>query len=194
VLNKDSHEQYKGQSVYHLSATAFTPHILSRFFRSHAVLDSYIDPQSFNPILFRQKLVSPGKERPEKEVVYDQKSGVMVIGDVKRQILPNTQDPLSLMFNIRHMDFNNIGTLEMNINTNQKNYLLQGKVKKRIISVGKKSYTVIIIDAEIKRRDKNPYHKSNVTIVLLRDKGNIPLSIRVFASGAIINAELIKIE
>ncbi len=194
VLNENKLEEYKGRSVYHLSAAASTSHILNRFFRSHAVLDSYIDTENFSPLLFRQKLISPGKESPDKEVVYDQKNGIMVIGNVRRQILPNTQDPLSLMFNIRRMNFDNVKTLEMNINTNQKNYVLEGKVRQEQISAGNKPYTIVIIDAEIKRRDKNPYHKSNVKMVLLKDKENIPLLIKVFASGAIINAELMEIK
>lgn len=44
----------------------------------------------------------------------------MAIAGVKRQMLPNTQGPLSVISNIRRIDFDKDKELEMNININQK--------------------------------------------------------------------------
>jgi hypothetical protein len=194
TFNFEKIEDYKGIKVYHLSATASPLKFYSALFSGYALLDSYVDIRSLNPILFRQKIEAPGKENPNKEVFYDQEKGTMSLGGVARQILPNTQDPLSAIFNLKRMDLSNIKKIEMNINTNQKNYILNGTVKQRVISIKNKEYKFALIEAGIRRRDKDPYHKSNVTIVLLEGRENIPVFIKVFASGALLTAKLIDVK
>jgi len=194
ILGAEDVEEYKGQKVYHLNGTANNSRLFSHFFKAYATLDSYIEMQQLNPILFKQKLVVTGKPDLYREVFYDQTNHIMSIEGVRRQILPNTQDPLSLIFNIKHMDFNKIKELEMNINTNQKNYILKGIVQSRDISIHKKTYKIAFLETTIKRRDKSPYHQSRISIVLLKDKENIPILIKIFASGMLINARLIDIQ
>lgn len=187
-------EKYEGQEVYHLNASASPLKLYANLFKGYTVLDSHIDKGTFNPILFKQKTVIPDRGVMDKEVFYDQQNGVMTLAGVKRSILPNTQDPLSLIFNLRHMNFDNTKELEMNINTNQKNYIFQGTVNQKDILINKKAHKIVVIEAEIKRRDKNPYHRSTITIVLLKnEKDNIPVLIKAFASGFLINAKLIDI-
>jgi len=84
------------------------------------------------------------------------------------------------------MDFQKIDSFEMNINTNQKNYLLTAKVKKE--------GDFIILKAEIKRRGSSPYHKTQLKMVLLKGRENIPLLMNVFASGVFINMRLSEAE
>lgn len=191
VFAAEKTEDYKGAKVYHLSASARSLKHYSGLFNGYAIIDSYVDARSFNPLLFKQKLKAPGKENPEKEIFYDQVKGIMTLGGIERQILPNTQDPLSAVFNLKHMDLSKIKNIEMNINTNQKNYILSGTVKERTITVKKQLCKIAVIETVIRRRDKDPYHKSNVTFVLLEGKENIPVLIRVFSSGALVTAKLI---
>lgn len=187
-------EEYRGQQVYHLTASAQSLNIFAKFFNSYAILNSYVDAQQFNPVLFRQKLVVKDRKDIEKEVIYDQKQGIMSIDGVRRQIFANTQDPLSAMFNVRRMDFDKIKEFEMNINTNQKNYLLKGVAHIKDISIKKKIYKTVLLEAKIIRRDRNPYHKSTITMLLLKEKNNIPILIKAFAGGILINARLIDIQ
>lgn len=186
--------EYKGLNVYHLNATGKTLRLYSKIFKGYAIFDSYVDTKNLNPILFKQRIEAPGNENPYKEVIYDQKNGTVTIEGVMRQIFPNTQDPLSAIFNLKHMDFNNVKEIQMNINTNQKNYVLDATVGPKDILIGKKIYRIAFLKAEIRRRDKNPYHKSSITMVLLREKENIPILIKVFASGFLINAKLVDIK
>ncbi|MDD4899092.1 MAG: DUF3108 domain-containing protein [Candidatus Omnitrophica bacterium] len=186
-------EIFENKKVYHLSADAGTGKFVSRFFKARVVLDSYVDPQSNNPLFFSQKVFVPGKPDINKEIRYDQKQKIMLISGSSREILADTQDPLSAMFNIRTMDFSKIKEFEMNINTNQKNYLLSARVCPKEITVAGKKYQLFIIDGEIKRRNKNPYHKTKLKITLLKQKENIPLSVKVFSSGMLINAKLVEV-
>jgi hypothetical protein len=92
------------------------------------------------------------------------------------------------------MDFDRLKEIEMNINTNKKNYFLKGKVTPQDITIDKKLYKTFTLVATIKRSDKNPYHSSAITMVFLKDKENIPVLIKVVASGFLINARLIALE
>ncbi len=175
TLCAEKTEEYKGKIVYHSRAHAETSGLVYKFFPAKAMLDSYVDTQDNNPLLFKQKLIVSGKTDVEKEIFYDQKANIMSIGGVKRSILPDTQDPLSAMLRLSKMDFNKIRDFEMNINTNQKNYSLKGTVVPKEISSAGRRYKVYLLKAEIKRRDKNnPYHRSKITMVVLRADKNIP--------------------
>lgn len=194
VLSNKGIEEYQGRQVYHLSATAQSLQILSGIFKGYAQLDSYIDMNQFSPILFKQKIIVTGREEINREIIYDQKKGIMTMAGVSRQILSGTQDPLSAIFNIRRIDFEKTKDIEMNINTNQKNYILKGMTEQKDLSINKEIYKIVKAKAEIKRRDGNPYHKSNIEMVLLSEKENTPILIKVFASGFLITAKLIDIK
>lgn len=193
VFAAEKIDKYNGQSVYHLNATAKSLKIFSKIFSGYAILDSYVHRIRLSPVLFKQKLIILGKQDSEREVAYDQDNGTMSIAGIKRQIFVNTQDPLSAIFNIRRMDLDKIKKFEMNINSNQKNYILVGQSTSREIILQKRTYKIIVAKADIARRDNNFYHKSNITMVLVREKENIPILIKVFASGVLINARLIDI-
>lgn len=193
VFLPQKEEEYRGQKVYHLSAKAKSLDIYSRFFTAQASVDSYIDTTSFNPMVFRQRLSVKGKNDLFKEVTYDQKSKVMTIAGTERQIFPDTQDPLSAIYNVRSKDFKQNEEFSININTNQKNYILKGTSDERDVSINKKAYKLYFIKAAIARRDKNPYHKSHVSMILLQqDKKNIPILMKVFAGGILLNIKLVE--
>ncbi len=176
-------EEYQGKKVYHLSAKAENLKIISGIFHASASFESYVDLKDNNPLIFRQKISVKGKPDVVKEAFYDQKNGIMTIGDVKRDIPPNTQDALSAIFNLKRMDFNNTKDFEIILNTNQKNYRLKGDSQ---IKNG-----LVFLKGDIRRKDKNnPYHRSQINMVLLEEKENLPVSIKVFASGILITAKL----
>lgn len=194
VFKQEAVEEYKGSKVYHLEATAQSLKFVSKFFKARATVDSYVDIRTLSPLLFKQELRSPGKERASKEVLYDQQNNTMTLDGVGRVILPNTQDPLSLIFNIRRMDFEKVKEFEMNINTNQKNYIVKGTSEIKSIVINKKTYKLVLLKGDIRKRDKNPYHQTKISIVLLKEKENLPILIKVFAGGMLITVRLIDIK
>ncbi|MDD2752090.1 MAG: DUF3108 domain-containing protein [Candidatus Omnitrophica bacterium] len=193
LFENKKEEMFEGRKVYHLVARAETAKFIARIFSADALLNSYVDIQNNNPVYFAQRVRISGKPEINKEIRYDQKQLIMTISGTSREILPDTQDPLSVMFNIKKMDFDKIRNFEMNINTNQKNYLLSAKVSPKEISVGQKKYQIFILEGEIKRRNKNPYHKTKIRITLLKGGENIPLSVKVFSSGMLVNAKLVEV-
>ncbi|MDD5245835.1 MAG: DUF3108 domain-containing protein [Candidatus Omnitrophica bacterium] len=195
VFKDKAGEDFKGGKVTHLSAEAKTSSIVSRFFSARAGLDSYINPANGNPLLFTQEIKTGKSDALKKEIYYDQNKHIMTIGGEERTILPDTHDPLSLMHKLRRMDFEKNRNFEMNINTNQKNYVLTARVTPREVSFDKKRYQLFLLKGDIKRRDKNPYHKSYITIYFLKHEDvNLPILVKVFASGVLINVKLIKVQ
>jgi len=190
----ETEDAYSGKKILRLQAEAESIRLISPLFKAKAVIESLIDPKSGNPYIFKQKIEISGKPNAIKEVEYDQKNNVMKIAGSSRSTLADTQDPLSAIYNLRRMDFDNVKNFEMNINTNQKNYILTGSAAPGEVKLGNKVYRLAILMAEIKRRDKNPYHKSIVSMVLLKDAKNLPLLIKVFSSGALINVKLTDIK
>ena len=194
VFGLSNEDELQGNNAYHLSAKAKTLGIYSRFFVAQAYLDSYLDKATLNPMVFRQRLSIKGKEDIVKEVFYDQQKHIMSIDGIQRQILPDTQDPLSAIYHIKNMDFTQNKEFSLNINTNQKNYILRGTSELKSVSIKGKICRLVLIKASITRRDKNPYHKSHISMILLQEKENIPILMKVFASGILINIRLTEIK
>lgn len=194
ILGAEKTEAYKGEKVYHLKATGQTSKYFSKVFTGHFMVDSYLDREDFNPVFFKQKIEATDKPNREREISYDHKNNIMFINGNERSIFPNTQDPLSALFNIQHMDFDRAREFEININSSQKNYILKGASTPKDLLIGKRIYKIARLKTEVARRSNNPYHNSNVSMTLLRGKVNIPIKVTLFASGVLINARLVDIK
>ena len=192
-LEPEKIEELSGQKVYHLRAKAASASLWAKIIKVSADLDSYVDIKKLNPLLFRQKVVSPGKEKSLKEISYDQENGFMTVEGIKRQILPDTQDPLSIMFRLKRMDFTRTGEFTINLNPHKKNYLFTAIAKPADISIGSNVYKIFSLEAKVGRQDRNPYHQSQVSIFLLRQNENVPILIKVFASGILLVVKLVEI-
>jgi len=185
---------YQNKEAYYLSAYARIPGWLSPVFSSEASISSYMDARTLEPLLFKEKVIMKNKPDKEKEIIYDQKSRVMTIEGERRNIFAGTHDPLSALASIRGMDFGQVKDFRLNINTNQKNYILQAKVRPSFLVVSGKKYQIAFLEASISRGEGNPYHKSKINMVVLRDKENLPLIIKVFAGGVFLTAKLTEIK
>ncbi len=188
-------ELYHGIRVCHLSAIAYPLDFYARFFNARVQVDSYVDADKLHTLKFKQTSILPNKARQEKEVLYDQGNNFMELKGIKRQILPDTQDPLSAIFYIQHQDFKLGKVMDININTNQKNYQFYAKV------IGREEYTleakkigVWVLTGIIRRRDKNPYHKTTMKLWLLDNPSKSPLLIKTMSSIGQVTARLIDIK
>lgn len=182
---------YKGSKVRHLNAEAKNLDIYHFLRKVSASIDSYLDPQDDNPVFFGQRLSVSGAKDNYKEAFYDQKNGIITVSGQQRRMPAGTKDPLSVIFNLRRMDFAKNKDFEFNINTNQKNYILKGTSSIESVNIKGREYEVIFLKARIYRSGKNPYHQSAVTMALVKEGGeNIPVLFKVFAGGILINARL----
>ena len=190
VLRDEGLTKLEGSNFYHLSAQAGVESLILKIYPFSANIDSYLNPETFLPIVFRQNIQTKDKEL-KKEVRYNQINNVMEIGGEKRTIFPETYEPLSALRKLRRMDLDKTSNFDLNINTNQKNYAFTGDITKENIQTKSGSAGIYRLKGKIFRRDKNPYHQSRIEIVLLDDVVKTPIFIKVFASGVLITVRLI---
>lgn len=191
VLEDNGLVRFEGKDLYLLSAQANAGGFVSRLYPFSASLESYLEVKTFLPVIFRQKLRNKDKEIA-KEARYDQVNNIMEIAGQKRNILPQTREPLSALYKLRRMDLDKTANFDLNINTNQKNYSLSGDITKEDMQLKDSTIKVYRLKGKIFRRDKNPYHQSQVEFVLLGNEQRTPVFMKVFASGALITARLIE--
>lgn len=181
--------RFEGKDLYLLSARAGSDGLVSKLYPFSAHIDSYLELKTFLPAIFIQQLKTKDKEII-KEARYDQANNIMEIAGQKRNILPETYEPLSALCRLRSLDLEKISNFDLNVNNNQKNYAFSGDITKEEIRLKDGTAKFYRLKGKIFRRDKNPYHQSQVEFVLLGNKQRIPVFIRVFASGALITARL----
>lgn len=190
VISDKGEERFQGRYLRRLHASARCAGFIARLCRMTADADSYVEPASWNPVVFSQKFAFAGKEQV-KDIRYDQKSGTMVINGERRVIPPGTKDPLSAVFSLRAMDFSALRQVEFFINTNQKTYLLKGEAHLRRQRILGQPHALVFVKAGIRRKDGNPYHRSSISMVLDAHNNNTPVFITAAAGGIVVCARLI---
>ena len=135
LFQQPKEEKLDSVKVYHLSVNAKSLKIVSPFLNGSAEFDSYVDKESGNPVLFRQKISLKGRGELVREAAYDQANRIMTIGGVRREILPDTQDNLSVIFKVRRSVPDKLKDFDFSINTNQKNYMLKGGSSEGVLAL-----------------------------------------------------------
>lgn len=193
-LYKPTLVNFEGKKAYYLSLFAENTKLTKLSLNGSVTIESFVDTELLKPVMFKQFLAIKNQKEITKEARYDHIEGTMTLNNVKRSISADTLDPLSAILNIRRLDFNTVKNVELEINTNQKNYLLQGTASQEKNSIRNQSFTLVTLRSEIKRKDGNPYHKSKITTVFLKEKGNIPILINIFSGGVLLKAKLVRIK
>ncbi|MFA5361626.1 MAG: DUF3108 domain-containing protein [Candidatus Omnitrophota bacterium] len=195
VMTNNGLVTLKDKEVYQCSGQAQTFGLAALLFNAQAKVSSYIDKNTLLPLLFKETLSRPDSPVETKEIVYDHENLIMEVKGIKRQILPGTQDPFSVMYYLSRQSFEPGKEFDMNINTNQKNYRFFLKVSKREEQiVNGRKIGIWIVKGDIKRRDKSPRHTTNLTMWLLDNGEKTPIFIKVVASGLPVTARLIEVQ
>ena len=195
IIENTGLERFKGKSAYHLVVRGQSANWIAPFFKAEAVCDSYTDKNKLHALQFKMHVVLSGHPTEDKIVSYDQKNLIMDTGEEQRQILPNTHDPLSLMFYLRNQEFSLGKEFDLNINTNQKNYQFKTKViDKKTYQIGDKKIDVWIVKADVNRRGKSKRNKSSVTMWLLDNDSKTPILFKVMTPICPIVIRLIEVK
>jgi hypothetical protein len=179
---------FRNEELIHISAEAKTFDYVRSVFHARAAVDSYIDPKSLNAVYFLQRLEMINKPDENKEIRYDQKKNIMVSTDKKgteRLVIDNnTFEPISAFFFIQNLELVPGTGFNLSLNTNQKNYFLNGKcVSKDLVRIGEKNYDILLIEAQVRRKDKSPRHGFTFKLWFLDDgKRKTPLLVRAMTN------------
>ncbi|MFZ5801012.1 MAG: DUF3108 domain-containing protein, partial [Candidatus Omnitrophota bacterium] len=128
------------------------------------------------------------KPADDREIFYDQRRKLMRYkgprGREDRVIDENTHDPLSAIYYIRLKPLKAGEEIRLNINTNQKNYILEGRViSQKSVKVGAGLYELSLVEAAVKRKDKGPRHQFGLKIWFLEREGKrTPVLIRAMTN------------
>jgi len=156
------------------------------FFKGRVELVSLLDAKEMNALKFSEFLHVPGSITEGREVFYDQKNNIIKVKEEERTMLPNTQDPLSMMYFLRHQNFVEGQEVDLNINTNQKDYRFLTKVdEKKVFLINHEEIAAVALGIDIKRRNKSRRNSTKMTVWLTDDK-KIPFLIKVFTNGLLI--------
>lgn len=104
ILQTLSLEKINGRNVIHVRSTSQTNNLFSKIYYFRDSRDSYIDPNTFRPILYRKEIVDR-KFRANVEIDFDPDDGVAVMKEkgraVRIKVPPDVQDELSMLFLVR---------------------------------------------------------------------------------------------
>ena len=166
VVENKGIEDFGKEEAYHLKATAW-PNSLINFLgnKIEAEAHSFIDADKFYTLRFIAKVRISGETKEEKTIVYDQRKHTMEKDGEEREILPSTHDPLSLLFYLMQQGLSLGKTIDLNINTNQKNYRFYGKiVKEKAVNIGNEVFMTYLLKGKVQRRNNSLRHSSEFTV------------------------------
>jgi hypothetical protein len=190
IIENKGIEQIDEKRVYRLRAFAKPNRLFNFFLKIKIEANSFVDVNTFLPIKFTQDLQIEGKSPERKVIIYHQDAQFMEIEGERRVIYPPTYDPLSLFFlflNKKNLKKGEV--IDLNINSNQKNYRFIAKIEKSKEFYNKRMFW---IKGEVKRRDGSPRHSSTFQMVMLSEP-YLPISIRVFSGLGFFSIYLVSV-
>lgn len=186
-IKVDSSTSYNGRDVYKLLAEAETSGFAAIFYKAKARIESYMDKNKFYSLRYKEELILPDDKGPKiKEIIYDQENHIMTRANMKRKILPDTQDPLSAIFYLRIQDFNIEESIVMNTITKEENYEFK-------TDVTKKQDNLWMLKSKVQRQDRSSYHGVKFYLWLSSDLRRLPLLVKLWTQAGPITMRLIDI-
>lgn len=188
-------ERLKGKSVYHLKAIAKPTNFLNSLYKTiEAESQSFVDKNRLCTLKYIEKIYIAGEPKEEKTILYNQEKNIMEKDGEKRVILPNTHDPLSLLFYLIHQDLKVGEAIDLNINTNQKNYRFFGEItEKNIVKIKDKTFDVYAFKGKVQRRSETLRNSSEFSIWFIDSPCKAPFLIKVFTNTGPIVIRLTKV-
>lgn len=122
-----------GRKVYHILATAETTPIISKLYKVKDKISTYLDVEGLYPVRF-EKQQREGGYRSDEYTDFDQvKARAFYFSRLNRSkkeydIPRKVQDPLSCMYYFRLQDVSVGKSIFADVNTDEKNYLLEAKI------------------------------------------------------------------
>lgn len=196
VIENKGREDFGKEEAYHLQAIAW-PNSLINFLgnKIEAEAHSFIDVDKFYTLKFIEKVRISGKTKEEKSIVYNQTKHIMEKDGEEREILPDTHDPLSLLFYLMQQDLALGKTIDLNTNTNQKNYRFYGKiVKEKAVNIGNEVFMTYLLKGKVQRRNNSLRHSSEFMVWFIDKPLKVPFLIRVFTNIGPVTVRLAKID
>ncbi|MBP7087904.1 MAG: DUF3108 domain-containing protein [Candidatus Omnitrophica bacterium] len=196
VVENNGIEDFGKEEAYHVKAIAWSNSLINFLGNKiEAEVHSFIDTDKFYTLKFMEKVSVGGETKEEKSIIYDQIKHIMKKDGEEREILAETHDPLSLLFYLMRQDLTLGKTIDLNINTNQKNYRFYGKiVEEKTITVGNNIFKAYILKGKVQRRNNSLRHSSEFTVWFIDKPQKVPFLIKIFTNIGPITVRLAEID
>lgn len=170
-----------GRKVYHILATAESTPVISKLYKVEDKISSYMDVERLYPVRF-EKQQREGGYRSDEYTDFDQAKGKAYYFSRRNhskkeyEIPEKVQDPLSCMYYFRLQDVAVGESVFANVNTDEKNYLLEAKIlKKGFVKIqGVGEWEAFMVEPLPWFQGKVT-RKAKVTMWLSADEKRIPL-------------------
>jgi hypothetical protein len=173
-------DAYRNKQVYPLVAKGSVSPFIARFVKAEGVIKSWVDTRRFYPWRYEEKAHAEGHRPSRKVIEYDQAAHIMEFEKVRRKIPNNTQDPLSALFYLRWQEYGKDEEISLNVNSNQENYTLLTRLRKRnTITHGAETMAVFITDSVIKSPKRHARSEAKITTYMLGETRRIPFLLKI---------------
>jgi len=129
-------KEINGRKVYHIVGSATSAPLISKIYKVNDEISTYIDVEKLYPVRFEKKQREGGYVTDEY-TDFDHKKGKAIyfskINKTKKEFsIPKmVQDPLSSIYYFRLQELNGGKSIFANVNLDEKNYLLEAKIRKK---------------------------------------------------------------
>jgi len=140
TMTVSKQETYKNRPVYLVESTTKSNSFLSVFYKVNDTIESKMDMQTLAPLFYEKKLNEGNHKRheyinfaPEERTAYYYKKNFKT-GKFKKRVIknvpPNAQDPLSMLYYLRFLDFTVGDEVVLSICTDKKHWTISFLVEK----------------------------------------------------------------
>lgn len=160
---------------YIIETTLEPDEFFKKIYDAKMLLSAAVKKDTKQSLWYREKSVTPEKTS-SKEIVFDTKGKIAIVGDTKIRILDSTYDPLSVFFNFLNSDFKIGEPIVL--------YLLSKRDIYEFKAIPKEiKNNIYKFTGEVYRKNRSANRGASFTLWVKNDKVRIPLLMKVVSAA-----------
>jgi len=183
----NDNELYNGKEAILIEANAITTGIMRSLFDARIEIHSVVDKVKMTPVMYREVIFNRGKKE-SKILYYDQDRNILKTEEGIYRILPDTYDPLSALFFLKHKKIKKGDGFEINIDSNQSNYRVSFSVVGEVQAQKQKLF--VLKGLSQRRQGEKTRHRVEFTMYVGGEE-NEPVLIKTFTPLGPVSLKLV---
>jgi hypothetical protein len=181
----------QNKTLLELTRFAETTGLVGVVYPAKVLVQSYIDPKSLLPYVYKELIDEGSRGVEEKTLFYDYKNMVLISGEQRYKIFPQTFETLSCLYYLMKQDMSKDKEFFLNVNSNQANYLVSIKVESLYeIDLDDENLYLWLLTGKAQRRyGERERHRLNFNAYFAKDS-NLPIYVSLFTPLGKITARL----
>ncbi len=183
----NDNELYNGKESILIEARAKTTGIMRILFDAWVEIYSVVDKARMTPVMYHEVIFNRGK-RESKILYYDQDKNILKTEEGVYRILPNTYDPVSALFFLKHKKIKKGDSFDINVDSNQSNYGVKFDVVDEVQARNQKLF--VLKGLSERRQGEKARHRVEFTMYA-GGEGNVPVLIKAFTPLGFVTIKII---